>query len=504
MKQTTRKRPVVKKKPKVTKRKNTTSAKKKPKRRKFGDFISDESDSDYEPSQSSTSKQQSQEPLQVPQLNLLLKTQQTYKKRRHIPFEILVKIFNHVIQISDDPLRDICSLARVCESWRKIILSTSCLWSRIELSKIPVTAGNITTIQRVFKLNPNIIPVINSVSLNGRVDLPLEKYNFICDTLISAPNLNRIGLYKFSTKNAASFTKNLSNCPNLTHLVTIDCPQLYSTSQRWIADLLAERGSRLDTLDLNMSLNVISSRLFRSMMADMCPKLRVLDLSTYDCLQTRSFDATALAANMPCLEVLRCANVSFKRVHEVQQPYGLPRLVELSIPNGARDVDRDDALFSTLAYGSENIKRLDLRGTTISFNALLNMPSCDVTDLHIDDTCPALRAFYCKFFERWSHSLENVSLVRINCSDTIHSCLKQLFSSSNGKEVVKLRKLDLSGSDVSIETMRLVMKRCSKLESVDLSACRSLPRGCKGTYTMNPLDDTTKNITNLIAKLRRG
>lgn len=52
-----------------------------------------------------------------------------------------------------------------------------------------------------------------------------------------------------------------------------------------------------------------------------------------------------------------------------------------------------------------------------------------------------------------------------------------------------IRILDLTGSSISLEPVKAVLKRCPLLESLNLSSCRALPRGMKRLYTGECLAD---------------
>lgn len=49
------------------------------------------------------------------------------------------------------------------------------------------------------------------------------------------------------------------------------------------------------------------------------------------------------------------------------------------------------------------------------------------------------------------------------------------------------RKMDLTGSSVSLEPVKAVLNNCHRLSSLNLASCRGLPRGIKRLYTGHAL-----------------
>jgi len=435
-----------------------------------------------------------------PQIQLILKPATSYRNSMPMPYELLVKIFAYVIETSDDPMRDLYHLARVCEEWRNIILGTPSLWTRIDLSQLPVTDRNLSVLSDILKKNPAITDHIKEFSLAGVVEYKTCKSSTFIETIIKAPNLSTLTFQevKPGPRTTALIHKTIGCCKKLKSL-TVAQSRLLFTSQRWLTDYLTENGRQLEVLNIGMSLNTIPPTLIRVIASEFCQNLRFLDISTFDALNTHSFDALQFEQNMPSLEVLRVANVSFKRVFSPPTIHTMTQMRELSMPIAIRDADRDDALLATLAFGSDTMTCLDLRGSSISALALMQMPSYHVRELHIDDLCPPMRAHYRKFIKKWAHSLEILSLVKINCSETIKCCLEALYED---KQRPKVKDLDLSGSDVTREDLTKFLKVAKMLNRINLSACRSLPRGCKGQYSKKPTDQSSQPLKLLFKKLK--
>ena len=446
------------------------------------------------------------------QVALILKSAPYYENSLPLPQELLMKIFHDVVRTSDHPIRDLCNLAQVCEIWRQMILGSPSLWSRFDFNRLPITDNNLRTLSKIVDNKPAILSHINEISLKGTINSKDSRSASFLDKIITAPNVRELHIHGLDSRNRYVLLNHIlraiTRCRNLKKLSIKHARQLVG-QQKWLADHLIENGKQLEELHLTSSIIAVSSQLFRAISSEHCPMLRVLDISTCDIINTRSFDAIQLSNNMPNLEILRVANVSFKRVHFAPEIPGLRKLEELSMPIGMRDTERDDALLATLTYGSDRITTLDLRGSSITANALENLPSSNIRELHIDDICPITRRLYQKFINRWRHSLEVLSLVKINCSETIRTCLLALVQGNDDDDhagidkplkPIIIRELDLESSDVEPHDLKRFLSKAKTLETINLSSCRSLPRGCKGCYVKNSASKEAK-ISDLKARL---
>ena len=65
--------------------------------------------------------------------------------------------------------------------------------------------------------------------------------------------------------------------------------------------------------------------------------------------------------------------------------------------------------------------------------------------------------------------------------DAINLALKAL-ADTDDEEAPALKKLDLLGSSVSFESVKVALSACTNLISLNLTSCRALPRGIKRNY----------------------
>lgn len=58
------------------------------------------------------------------------------------------------------------------------------------------------------------------------------------------------------------------------------------------------------------------------------------------------------------------------------------------------------------------------------------------------------------------------------------------------------RKMDLTGSSVSLEPVKAVLNNCSRLSSLNLASCRGLPRGIKRLYKGHSLTELRSQLND--------
>lgn len=414
---------------------------------------------------------------------LIVREVEPNNHRDRLPAELLLKIIKYSIETSDNPLLQLVNCSQVSEYWRQLVVFNSDLWSRLDLTHLPQTKRNIETLKQLFRLNQNIPKSIRGLDLEGwnvnNLVFPL------INSIFEHQKLEHLGLKAVTTANRTTFFEAISKTSEtLKSIVVNNSKALLQTGQSWLMQYFTNYGNNLETLDLNVSLHSITPSLFK-IICSSCVNLKVLDLSTgvYINQGSLGLDASLFANNLPNLEVLRCATTSFKRVINVNPLRGLTKLKELSIPTLVPDSDRDDALFATLAYGTESLEYLDIRGSVISTYALNDLPSSKITALHMDDMSSNIYRNYPLIIKKWAKNLECLSLLRINNGDLIDGSLKII--AEEQKNGSNLRAIDLSGSDVTLTGLRYILESCNQLEAINLISCRCLPRGFKGSYSSN-------------------
>jgi F-box/leucine-rich repeat protein 6 len=83
---------------------------------------------------------------------------------------------------------------------------------------------------------------------------------------------------------------------------------------------------------------------------------------------------------------------------------------------------------------------------------------------------------------KWRHSFKEIDFAGTPSEETISLAIKALADDSENDTVQPLRVLDLCGSSVTFESVRLLLRTSVHLQSLNLTSCRALPRGIKRNY----------------------
>ena len=100
---------------------------------------------------------------------------------------------------------------------------------------------------------------------------------------------------------------------------------------------------------------------------------------------------------------------------------------------------------------------------------------------------------------KWRHSFKEIDFAGTPSEETISLAIKALTEDSDENERVSpLRVLDLCGSSVTFESVRLLLRTSLNLQSLNLTSCRALPRGIKRNY------QTQNDVRTLREQVLRG
>uniref|UniRef100_V5IA56 F-box/LRR-repeat protein n=1 Tax=Anoplophora glabripennis TaxID=217634 RepID=V5IA56_ANOGL len=225
-----------------------------------------------------------------------------------------------------------------------------------------------------------------------------------------------------------------------------------------------------------------------------CPNLQLLDLSN-----VRTFahnmsllHVEKLQIGCPKLRVLRITNSQIwlapaSLTEQVASP-GFPMLEELSLAGLEEDQTTtsrtvDDDCIERLLKSSNKLRLLDVRGCSkLTDSGLVRVPAWDLEHLFLS-ACYITRLHNSGLeliVQKWAHSLLEVDLAWSTAAAPLDAAVFAL--AEKGPES-KLRILNLCGSSVSLDPVKAVLTKCSKLHSINLQSCRALPRGIKRLYT---------------------
>ncbi|XP_022672527.1 F-box/LRR-repeat protein 6-like [Varroa destructor] len=397
---------------------------------------------------------------------------------RQIPREVLLKIFRHGVE-KFGVLPFLITVREVCPEWRAVAEDVS-LWEKVDMSIVKVTEAQLTRwassgmLKRVRELNlsnfgpkishgtiTNVInncPRLEVLNLSYNNKLSMETMEYIVNKCDRLRGLDISG----TTKNRGAST--CSTCaPNVLKSLII------KRGENLVQLCLAENA----VASLNSILNLIPSYLSR---------LQILDLSNITMTCCMIFPLERIQETCSDLRVLRLANTQVRLAatppaEQARSP-GFPLLEELSIANL---FDLGDSALERILKASEKLTLLDVRNCKgLSVSGLIKIPAWDLTQLYLANCDAATNPNVELIMNKWAHSLKVIDVSWVSHDTAINAALRALATHSETPSSVY--DLDLKGSSVSFSTLKIVLDRCQRLRKLNLTSCRSLPRGIKRVF----------------------
>lgn len=410
------------------------------------------------------------------ELNIFFKPSSEFNQCSPLPSEIMVRIFKKLVSSSEDPINELVKVCQVCEGWRQIVLHEPSLWNHLDNDQIPLTPQNLTYLTRIHSDEFVGDAAIEELRLFGtRHELNQSGISFL-KLALKSPKLKKlvIGHLDMSITMAKTLKCHINDCTTL-ESVAINKSSSSFRDNQWFLDFLTTNGARLQHLDLSFNYGIKGSTIEAAIFKH-CPNLIELNLGSLRGSNLRtnlseSIDAQLLASSLQKLEILSLAYGYIKPVLLAPSNFGLAKLRKLSIPLESADPIRDDKLLKTLTYGSKSLRHLNIAGSMVSVDTILNMPTYRVESLKFDDIDRMRRKEYPLILMRWSKSLTKISLINIDCPDTIGCCLRVLV---NDDGVSIIRKINLSGSTVNLADLKSFFRATKSLRRVKLRSHISL------------------------------
>ncbi|XP_060877435.1 F-box/LRR-repeat protein 6 [Metopolophium dirhodum] len=417
-----------------------------------------------------------------------------------LPEPILFEIFRLATK-DEGCIPFLVRVSQVCRFWR-MVASDPLLWTNIDLAGRWVSKNPIRNdinfrwlcenrLARVQELNlggwqftgiPVILDKISTscldlrgLSLTGWEGLSLDNVRFI---ITNCHKLERIDLSGINAQHSSGksgvclnslmfLTKHMGQ--RLTHLNLAD-NRLSGITQ--LVNSLATHCPNLQSLDLTKVRMVGNTgNLHIERLQEGCPKLRVLRMSTSQlCLSNVPLNEQALSPGFPLLEELSVATIS-NDLNVSGQPF------------------IDDQALERILKTSHKLYVLDVRGCSkVTDSSLVRIPAWDLTHLYLSGSFVTRVSdsgldLICK---KWSHSLVEIDLSWSTNTTILDAAV---FAISEQGEKSMLRKMDLTGSSVSLEPVKAVLNNCHRLSALNLASCRGLPRGIKRLYKGHSLTE---------------
>lgn len=405
---------------------------------------------------------------------------------QQLPVEVLVHIFHYVVS-SNGAVPFLCRMARVCRLWNGAAENGK-LWRSVTISHCWVNPAK--------KLQP---PVQRKIQ---------NTLNWLTDNRFS--QLQEFSICHWS--NLVSYTMKVitKSCPQLVSLRLTNCNGVTSD----VFESLAMHSRKLESLNLQHSVVDVAAvvgfletagsnlkqlcvtynsrlhNIFNAIVAGYCTELRLLEVNT-EIKQTNpyfQFCIEMLQAGCPKLQVLRLLNLTWfpKACTMIVSPeVGFSELEELCLATSSFSLVTDEVLVKLL-HLSSRLRTLDLRGCyRITSAGLQLLPCQDLVRLFLGLYCSTTTLLLAKqgseqMALKWKHSLEELDLTGQCYKEKDLELAMGILAGPEGNYV--LRSLNLAGTKVTLDAIRVVVSSSPALSYLNLTSCRCLPRGLKRIY----------------------
>ena len=420
-----------------------------------------------------------------------------------LPNELLVKIFEFVVQDESKAMINLLNLCRVSEDWRRLILSTPKLWRVVDLSdfnkkpsetelvqfsSLLVNTSHLNFTGWDYTLNlSNLAPILETcgkslTSIVFRGCYTIE--GTILDLLSKAcPSLEEIDLSQTSSSDRSERPGSKKGRNKIRKVVY----PLFPSFQTY----LATNGSKLKSI--NLSENKINglTHLFTAI-TKYCHNLRSLDLSNIQSNSSFLLRVDTLQESCPNLQILRLGNI-FIQPPKSGNALGFPKLEELSIPCNNSDHGHGEPVISSLTKDAENLKLLDIRGSPrVTASCIIKIPAWNLQHLAIDNCSTIFSTGLEMIVSKWKHSL-----IELDISHNLHQTgISAALEALSSEKDCPLKVITLRGSSVLFESVEKLLINCKNLRLIDLQSCRALPRGTKRVFVGEEVVKFRNDIIN--------
>lgn len=308
-------------------------------------------------------------------------------------------------------------------------------------------------------------PRLRGLGMSSCVKLTYEDVRIIPSLF---PNLEKIDLSSVSPSTASSRSAASSTC---------------------LSDMITAIGEKL--ISFNISNNKMAGLPFVfKAISQHSKNLRSLDVSniTTTSRDTIMINIEKLAKGCPKLTRFRTTNTMLglneTPIREQIASPAFPHLEELTIGVDQRGYydGMDDNQIERILKRSAKLRVLDIRNCKgISDSTLVRLPCWDMEYLHVagSSICTSSRDGLELLIKKWCRTLQELDIATTTDTRTVDWAIMAMVEN---EEYLKLRKLNLNGTGVSLKALTKLLLCCGTLESLNLTSCRALPRGMKRMY----------------------
>ncbi|KAM9824040.1 F-box/LRR-repeat protein 6 [Neosynchiropus ocellatus] len=412
---------------------------------------------------------------------------------QHFPEHLLVRTFMMVVN-QEGAVPFLCRVGRVCRLWNSAA-SSPVLWKAVSLGHVWVAPGKRHSDQMSKKqmetmrwLVENRFSSLREFSLNHwikDVDNVVVAVSTGCVHLRSLTLSFCKGLTSLLFKTLAESSRHLESL-NLKH------------SEFPIQDLLnylSDHGQQIKQLMFTNTRR--NFKILHAVSKGLCPNLEWLDINS----EIADKDLVVpvyiqmLQAACPNLRTFKMLNgTHIFKGSNAKLESGFPELEELCLATAYHSFTTDRDLINTL-FGSTKLQVLDLRGCSeITATGLASLPCAGLECLYWGQYCTKRMSSIIEGLplvtKKWRQTLKELDIENLRFSETeLEDALHQLTITK------QLQSLNLSGTRVTLETLRNFVSQMTNLHYLNLTSCRNLPRGVKRSY------QGQEDIRGLLGKL---
>jgi len=378
---------------------------------------------------------------------------------------------------------------KICKLWCKVAKEPS-LWTHANLgNKIKEKARTEKNLEYILKNKfPNAVEV-DVCNWRAAISSPALKI-----IAANCPNLRGLGLSQCVKLSHEDVRIIPSLFPNL-QKVDVSCVAPTTASSRsaasstCLSDLITAIGDKLT--HFNMSSNKMAGLPFVfKAIAQHAKNLQELDVSN---ISTTSRDTILiniekLQKGCPKMRTLRTTNTMLGLnevpVREQMSSPGFPYLEELTIGVDQRGYfdGMDDQQIERILKKSDKLKVLDIRGCkSITDSTLVRLPCWDIEYLYVSgcSVTTSSKDGLELLVKKWCRTLVDLDIGNTTDNKTVDWAIMALVEN---EDVIRLKKLNLFGTGVSLKQLTKLLNCCKTLEILNLTSCRALPRGMKRMY----------------------
>ncbi|XP_061520635.1 F-box/LRR-repeat protein 6 isoform X2 [Phycodurus eques] len=362
---------------------------------------------------------------------------------QNLPEEVLVNIFKMVLT-QDGAVPFLCRAARVCRLWNAAA-ATPVLWRRVAVGHCWVAPGK----SQLPKTQSQIKDTLDWLAQNRFSQLRDFSLHHWSKNVDHAVDFQVEGLLAYLESHGAQirqiwFTHGWKNDRVLASISRGCCPDLE----------LLEVNTRLDSKDGELAVCVQA-------LQAACPKLKTFRMLNIHPLHKSMRHAAQLSPGFPLLEELCIATASYSYV--------------------------TDKYLRDILFGSPRLRVLDLRGCSqITSAGLAALPCLELECLfwgqyfssHVVSS--SLKKGLHAVTQKWKHTLRQLDVAnQLFSEEDLELAMCHLASANNANT---LHSLNLSGTRITLVALRSLIGQMTALDYLNLSSCRSLPRGLKRVY----------------------